>query len=49
MGLWVEEQGRTLIDSGAHFYDAYETADGKYVSGAPSSLSSMPSCCSSPA
>jgi alpha-methylacyl-CoA racemase len=32
MGLWNLEAGTNLIDGGAHFYDAYETADGKYVS-----------------
>jgi alpha-methylacyl-CoA racemase len=31
-GRWHEERGTNLLDSGAHFYDAYETADGKYVS-----------------
>ncbi|MBV8386369.1 MAG: CoA transferase, partial [Acidimicrobiia bacterium] len=32
MGLWQEERGTNLLDTGAHFYDVYETADGKYVS-----------------
>jgi alpha-methylacyl-CoA racemase len=32
MGMWNEERGTNLIDSGAHFYDVYETADGRYVS-----------------
>lgn len=31
-GMWKEEQGSNLLDSGAHFYDAYECADGQYVS-----------------
>jgi alpha-methylacyl-CoA racemase len=31
-GLWRDERGVNVIDSGAHFYDTYETADGKYVS-----------------
>ena len=31
-GLWKEERGRNLLDGGAHFYDTYETADGKYIS-----------------
>jgi len=26
------EHGTNLLDSGAHFYDAYETKDGKYIS-----------------
>jgi alpha-methylacyl-CoA racemase len=30
-GVWWE-RGTNLLDSGAHFYDTYETADGKYVS-----------------
>ena len=32
MGLWNLEKGTNIIDGGAHFYDAYETADGKYIS-----------------
>ncbi len=32
MGLWDAERGTNMLDSGAHFYDAYETADGRYVS-----------------
>jgi len=32
MGMWQEERGTNLLDTGAHFYDVYETADGKYVS-----------------
>ena len=31
-GLWSDERGTNMLDSGAHFYDVYETADGKYVS-----------------
>ena len=31
-GLWVEQRGDNLLDSGAHFYDVYETADGHYMS-----------------
>ena len=31
-GWWSEERGTNMLDSGAHFYDVYETADGKYVS-----------------
>ncbi len=31
-GLWREELGANLLDTGAHFYDVYETADGKFVS-----------------
>ena len=32
MGMWRDERGVNLLDTGAHFYDTYETADGKYVS-----------------
>jgi alpha-methylacyl-CoA racemase len=31
-GYWTDERGTNLLDSGAHFYDVYETRDGKYVS-----------------
>ena len=31
-GMWTEERGTNLLDTGAHFYDAYETSDGRYVS-----------------
>jgi alpha-methylacyl-CoA racemase len=31
-GLWREEPGVNLLDTGAAFYDTYETADGKYIS-----------------
>jgi alpha-methylacyl-CoA racemase len=32
MGFWQDERGTNLLDTGAHFYDVYETADGKYIS-----------------
>lgn len=32
MGIWEGERGTNMLDTGAHFYDTYETADGKYVS-----------------
>jgi alpha-methylacyl-CoA racemase len=32
MGIWNPERGTNLLDTGAHFYDTYECADGKYVS-----------------
>ena len=32
MGIWSEEKGTNILDTGAHFYDTYECADGKYVS-----------------
>jgi alpha-methylacyl-CoA racemase len=28
----MDERGRNIIDSGSHFYDVYECADGRYVS-----------------
>lgn len=31
-GMWTEDRGTNILDSGAHFYDVYETSDGKYVS-----------------
>ena len=32
MGIWEDERGTNMLDTGAHFYDVYETADGRYVS-----------------
>jgi alpha-methylacyl-CoA racemase len=32
VGFWSEERGSNLLDTGAHFYEVYETRDGKYVS-----------------
>ncbi len=32
IGAWNEERGTNLLDTGAHFYDTFETSDGKYVS-----------------
>lgn len=32
MGIWGEGLGTNMLDTGAHFYDTYETADGKFVS-----------------
>jgi len=31
-GYWANEHGTNMLDGGAHFYDTYETADGKWVS-----------------
>lgn len=31
-GIWRDERGVNLLDTGAHFYDTYETADGKFIS-----------------
>jgi alpha-methylacyl-CoA racemase len=30
-GVWADEPGTNILDTGAHFYDTYETRDGKYV------------------
>ena len=30
-GLWSDQKGTNLLDGGAPFYDAYETADGRWV------------------
>ena len=30
-GKWTNQRGSNLLDGGAHFYDTYECADGKYV------------------
>ncbi|MGH9047920.1 MAG: CaiB/BaiF CoA transferase family protein, partial [Acidimicrobiales bacterium] len=30
MGVWVDERGVNILDTGAHFYEVYETADGGY-------------------
>ena len=31
MGIWQDDPGTNILDTGAHFYDVYETADGKYI------------------
>jgi alpha-methylacyl-CoA racemase len=31
LGHWSNQRGVNLLDGGAHFYDTYECADGKYV------------------
>ena len=31
-GVWKDERGSNMLDSGAHFYDTYECSDGNYVS-----------------
>ena len=30
-GLWLEQRGSNVLDSGAHFYEVYETRDGRYI------------------
>jgi alpha-methylacyl-CoA racemase len=32
MGMWNDERGTNLLDTGAHMYDVFETSDGKWVS-----------------
>jgi alpha-methylacyl-CoA racemase len=29
--IWQDARGANILDSGSHFYDTYETKDGKYV------------------
>jgi alpha-methylacyl-CoA racemase len=31
MGMWAEERGTNALDTGAHFYEVYQTKDGKHV------------------
>lgn len=31
LGMWRPERGTNLLDSGAHFYETYECADGRFV------------------
>jgi alpha-methylacyl-CoA racemase len=30
LGMWQERRGSNILDTGAHFYEVYETADGKW-------------------
>ncbi len=32
MGVWADERGTNMLDTGAHFYDVYRCADGEYIS-----------------
>ena len=32
MGIWSEERGTNMLDTGAHYYDTYECKDGGFVS-----------------
>ena len=34
-GFWSDERGTNMLDTGAHFYNVYETADGAYISLGP--------------
>ena len=31
MFVWGKNRGENFLDTGAHFYDTYMTADGKYL------------------
>jgi alpha-methylacyl-CoA racemase len=31
-GMWTNNRGENLLDTGAHFYEVYETSDGRFVS-----------------
>ncbi len=31
-GMWTDDRGTNLLDTGAHMYDTYETSDGKWIS-----------------
>lgn len=31
-GFWSDDRGANMLDGGAHYYDSYECADGKFVS-----------------
>ena len=30
-GIWNDNRGENILDTGAHYYDVYETSDGKHV------------------
>ncbi len=30
-GVWSDQRGENILDTGAHYYNVYETRDGKYV------------------
>jgi len=32
MGMWGAERGGNMLDTGAHFYDVFETSDAKFIS-----------------
>lgn len=34
-GLWRDERGTNMLDSGAHYYETYETSDAKWISIGP--------------
>jgi alpha-methylacyl-CoA racemase len=32
IGAWSDERGTNVLDTGSHYYDVYECADGEYIS-----------------
>ncbi len=32
VGFWTDDRGTNMLDTGSHFYEVYETRDGKYIS-----------------
>jgi len=30
-GIWSDQRGQNILDTGAHYYEVYETSDGKHV------------------
>jgi alpha-methylacyl-CoA racemase len=30
-GIWSDQRGENILDTGAHYYEVYETSDGKHV------------------
>jgi alpha-methylacyl-CoA racemase len=34
-GRWQDKRGSNFLDTGAHYYECYETADGKFIAVAP--------------
>jgi alpha-methylacyl-CoA racemase len=30
-GVWSDQRGENILDTGSHYYNVYETSDGKYV------------------
>jgi alpha-methylacyl-CoA racemase len=30
-GMWNDDRGENFIDTGSHYYNVYETSDGKYI------------------
>ena len=43
-GMWNEQRGADMLDTGAPFYEVYETSDGKWMAAGGSRSSSTPPC-----